>query len=557
MARTALWISLVLLLGPISAWCQTNVGGTLTTNTIWSSSGSPYIVQDDIIISQGVQLLIDAGVEVRFKKGRSIIVHGLLRAVGTSDKIISLKPDTSNPNDFWWAGIYFSSTATPYNFNTQQGCLLKYCRISYAGQPNLFVDPSGQTAFTAYALVSLGVLNCTIEYSACGINASGGSQVTHNKFLFNTADLFTGHLIRLGQNSAIAYNLFYQNAVATADGMLNIAKNIKIFNNLFIANGFVDFYPSFIFEDSSLFYSNTFIDNALLTLDVQGAIVHHNTFARNQTGLHFVKLNTCSPAFWGNNIGENASLIPGSTPTVWASEGTDTALLTMNFWNENDSAAIAGRITDYSDDIDLCLVQFTPFSLTPDTLAPLFPPNKVRKGINWLNGNTYVTWEHNTEADLKGYNVYFYNFSGYSFSSKVTAGLINYIELPGVSPLTDIAVTAFDHGADGSNDQYEGHESWFTLAEADSTVGAASDPSPQLTIFPNPTSGWVTLSGAFAAPTWVEVYNMAGQQIAGLQLNNTSRLHLPHNGIFYACFFCPMGIPSCHKIVVIDHPKNP
>lgn len=536
---------------------QTNVGGTLSTNTTWSLSGSPYIVQTDVIVSQGVQLLIDPGVEVRFRKGRTLVVHGLLRAVGTADKYVHMVPDTTgNLEDFWWSGIFFSSTATQFNFNSQQGCLLKYCRLSWAGIPNLVADPTGQTAFAVYAQISLGVINSIIEYSACGLIASGGSQISNNKFLFNTSDLYSGPLVKVGQNSVIAHNLFYNNAIAATNGMLSLEKNIKVFNNIFAANAFIDFYPAMTFKDSCLFYLNTVVDNSLLRMELKGGLLYNNTIYRNQFNQHTVELDNCNPTFFANNISVNTGGIPGMEVEMVAANGSNTAAVPLNYWGFADSADIADHITDHHDNNTLCTLQFTPFAPTPDTLAPIHPPAKVRKGINWSNGKTYVTWNSNTEADLNGYVVYYNNYTGYSFANKLIAGNVNFVELDGVSALTEIAVTAFDHNADGTNDQLEGHESWFTLAEADSTVGLASLPDPGPLFFPNPTTGWIALQAAPGlSALQVRVYDLSGNLIASCNSAAGCRLQLPA-GIFVAHVVQPNHRKTLEKIVVIPGSVN-
>ncbi len=51
---------------------ETQVGGSIASDTTWNLAGSPYIVTSDIIIEAGVSLTVDAGVAVKVNNDRSI-----------------------------------------------------------------------------------------------------------------------------------------------------------------------------------------------------------------------------------------------------------------------------------------------------------------------------------------------------------------------------------------------------------------------------------------------------------------------------------------------------
>jgi len=54
----------------------TDVSGTLSSDTVWGVSGSPYVVTGTVLVSSGVKLAVDAGVEVKFHRGTSCLVFG-------------------------------------------------------------------------------------------------------------------------------------------------------------------------------------------------------------------------------------------------------------------------------------------------------------------------------------------------------------------------------------------------------------------------------------------------------------------------------------------------
>ena len=50
----------------------TDVSGTLSSDTVWSASGSPYVVTGTVLVSEGVKLTVEAGVEVKFSSGTGL-----------------------------------------------------------------------------------------------------------------------------------------------------------------------------------------------------------------------------------------------------------------------------------------------------------------------------------------------------------------------------------------------------------------------------------------------------------------------------------------------------
>lgn len=118
----------------------TNVCGTLTSNTAWTTAGNPYILTCDVAVNPGVTLAIDPGVVVKFQDYYTDLwVYGTLIADGTPQARItftSLKDDSvggdSNgdgsatapaPND--WSSIRFG--------NGSVGSVVDNATIRYCG----------------------------------------------------------------------------------------------------------------------------------------------------------------------------------------------------------------------------------------------------------------------------------------------------------------------------------------------------------------------------------------------------------------------------------------
>src|ERR1700753_1718678 len=80
-ACALLWAGVVVR--PGAAEASTTVSSDITSNTTWTSGGSPYIVTPSILtVDSGVTLTVDPGVVVKFESGKGMQVSGTLVANG-------------------------------------------------------------------------------------------------------------------------------------------------------------------------------------------------------------------------------------------------------------------------------------------------------------------------------------------------------------------------------------------------------------------------------------------------------------------------------------------
>ncbi len=107
---------------PAAQAAPTHVSGTISQDTTWTLSGSPYVLDGNVTVSSGVTLTIEAGVVVK-SSWRRLTVYGALDAQGTALAPItftSLKDDTvagdtngdgsaSTPAKGDWTGLAFWS----------------------------------------------------------------------------------------------------------------------------------------------------------------------------------------------------------------------------------------------------------------------------------------------------------------------------------------------------------------------------------------------------------------------------------------------------------------
>ena len=107
-------LGLLILIGlpmPASrpALAATTVSGTLAGDTVWSASGSPYIVVDDVTVPSNVTLTIEPGVQVRFDTAptgsHSIHVFGRIVSVGRPDLHVLFTSDAPFPDRNDWVSV--------------------------------------------------------------------------------------------------------------------------------------------------------------------------------------------------------------------------------------------------------------------------------------------------------------------------------------------------------------------------------------------------------------------------------------------------------------------
>src|SRR6476660_4502705 len=124
--RTNRWIGQVLLvlcsviagtscLIGVAHGAETRVSGVIAVDNIWRMSGSPFVLQGEVIVDQGAVLTIEPGTEIRMESGASFTLkQGALRGWGTSNLpivITSAKPNKA-PGD-WGFWRFLPGTKSP------------------------------------------------------------------------------------------------------------------------------------------------------------------------------------------------------------------------------------------------------------------------------------------------------------------------------------------------------------------------------------------------------------------------------------------------------------
>lgn len=108
-----------------SARASTNVSGHITTDTEWTTAGSPYILTGTLWVDSGVTLTIDAGVYVLFNSEfRQMYVDGTILADGTSGSPVVIDSQahyngsscSSDANQWWNLNIQSGNNASTFTY---------------------------------------------------------------------------------------------------------------------------------------------------------------------------------------------------------------------------------------------------------------------------------------------------------------------------------------------------------------------------------------------------------------------------------------------------------
>ena len=110
---------------------------------------------------------------------------------------------------------------------------------------------------------------------------------------------------------------------------------------------------------------------------------------------------------------------------------------------------------------------------TLNTDSPISPPinlTKVKSG-----SDVVLSWTANSESDIAGYKLYYGNPTGYSYDNSVDLGNVTTYTVSDGDITNEYAITAYDSSLDGTDDQIDGNESWFSVSKTiDLTISSSS-----------------------------------------------------------------------------------
>ncbi|MBT7755443.1 MAG: hypothetical protein HN726_04590, partial [Candidatus Magasanikbacteria bacterium] len=448
----------------------TEVSGVISSNTTWRAASSPYIATGNILVSEGVTLTIEAGVEVKFNYDKSLLINGELIAQGTNGNEITFTSNESSPAAGDWENIVFSSSSisatTDGDGNYLSGTILEYCTIEYGGDdeygvikligaPNL-VSPminnctiknnSGSGIYLAFS--SPIISNCTIKGNDNGISIQDFNSSPNIKENIIKNNTNTGIIIGTwAKNVNVEKNIIYGNGtgidctVWSSNGTASIKSNSIIGNSnygitIWTVTGSLEILNNIIADNVNRgvtfnpwnrmtipIYDNHLINNGknettsfyqAFTQGEQagGSLFKRNTFSSNNSSSQVLLIEDAE----GTEI-ENCNFINNGAPILLKNDNASGSTINVenNYWGTSTDSEIQSLIYDWNDDASLGFADYDPYLSTPNTDAPISPPANVAKQIS--GSDVVLTWGANPESDVAGYKIHYGNFTGYSYTT--------------------------------------------------------------------------------------------------------------------------------------------
>ncbi len=465
----------ILLLFSVFSNAQTNVSGTISSNTTWNLANSPYTVTGNITVNSATTLIIEAGVLVKVNAGLKITVNGEIIAIGNQTSPIIFTSNLSSPSAGDWVGIIMENGSVDASFNTAgnyvSGSVFEFVNMDFGGgasgtsgtKPllqifdcypylkNLRISNSQSIGIRFYSypispssptikLINSDVYNnsndglevdgMSVFIDNCNIHDNSGTAIRERtpsltKFILSNSILKNNLQGGVGGSSPetkITKNIFYNNKTGLAGGQPVTGNSSFIFkHNIVVGNTYfgLHFRGQVYLQDSTILSfnhvykvdSNIFVDNG-------GSILIHG----HDTSKFSIKNNHFYQSF---GLGFPSWLVQGSVIDL-SPDGFTSKFnfgIQHNLFNENSTNTASGASgstvsTTPFGNISLSLNNIfnntDPYFLT----VPSSSGGSSNRTIN-LNNNFW------NETTISNINLGIYD--GLDNSSRTTSNLSNYL----------------------------------------------------------------------------------------------------------------------------------
>ncbi len=336
----------------------TSISGILTQDVTWTKESSPYFLTGNLLVSNGVTLIIQPGTTVNLAN-YYIMVNGTLKAKGNSN----------DPIAFNGGEIQFTKSSTGWNETAGTGCIVENSTFNVTTTEALGISSSVKVSnctirssdrYGTYG-INIGdgsptIINNTISGAYRGIQIYAGTPTIVNNFLSNNYEaIFITGGSQTPCSPLISKNVITDDVIGIdvscyGSGTANIAENLilnskgsEIFN---IMSGGT---ASVVVEGSRNYKCN----------------ILNNTIFNSNCSLVLPSSPQPILTFKGNNV------YGDSQYDVYLRIG-ENVNLSENWWGTTDNQTIDHAIYDFYDNFGLGVVTYQPILLNPNPKAPVF-----------------------------------------------------------------------------------------------------------------------------------------------------------------------------------------
>ena len=207
---------------------QTDVAGTIITDTVWMPAGSPYVLTDHVTVMAGVTLTVTAGVEVQGTADHGLKVDGQLVATGTASETISFTSQAGSGGGEW-DGLSFR----PGSSGT-----LAHAIVRYGGDWDGIAYSNVTAHGAALNLDHVQLLDSAASSaSSHGLYVSGGAVVTMQNSDIGRHDGYGLYVADLGSSLTLVGNTIHDNTAAPLYLWPDQVTGSELGTNSFSGNG--------------------------------------------------------------------------------------------------------------------------------------------------------------------------------------------------------------------------------------------------------------------------------------------------------------------------------